>query len=179
MMTHITGKGDRVEIRPAVESDAEGIIAYATLLFASTDQVLTTPEEYVMTIEDEKKWINGFAKQPAALLLVAEYDGKVVGLLDFCTRPRRKAAHSGELGISVHPDYQGQGIGKTLLSVLLDWAKEHKQVEKVFLNVFATNAKAIALYKKLGFIEECRQVNAIKQPTGEYIDLIQMYIDTR
>ena len=54
-----------------------------------------------------------------------------------------------------------------------------EQIEKVFLNVFSTNKRAIKLYEKLGFVEEGRHLKAIKQLTGEYIDLIQMYIKTK
>lgn len=165
-------------VRTPNEEDAQAIMDFAKLLFASTDQVLTTLEEYTITLEEEKKWINRPLTEPGTLILIAEAGSKVIGLLDFATRPRKKVKHTGEFGVSVHPDYQGRGIGRTLIENLLEWAKANPQVEKVFLNVFVTNYNAIKLYKNLGFVEEGRHLKAIKQINGEYVDLIQMYVET-
>ena len=81
--------------------------------------------------------------------------------------------------MSVHPNYQGLGIGKQLIETLLDWARNNKQIEKVVLQVFATNGRAIDLYRTMGFVEEGRHIKAIKQPDGTYVDVIQMFIETR
>jgi RimJ/RimL family protein N-acetyltransferase len=66
-----------------------------------------------------------------------------------------------------------------LIEFLLKWAKDNKSIEKVFLQVFETNLRAIRLYKDLGFVEEGRFVRAAKQLSGEYIDVLQMYIETK
>lgn len=47
-------------------------------------------------------------------------------------------------------------------------------LEKLCLQVFATNSRAIALYTSLGFVEEGRQVRDIKLETGDYIDVLMM-----
>lgn len=96
----------------------------------------------------------------------------MVGLLFFRPLTKKKNCHTGEFGVSVHPDYQNSGIGKELIRTLLNWAKENDRIEKVFLNVFATNTNAIELYRKLGFIEEARHIKIIKQTNGENIDNI-------
>ncbi|MDP4263217.1 MAG: GNAT family N-acetyltransferase [Bacteroidota bacterium] len=179
MNNHLTRNGKEFTIRRAGEKDAENIINYAKILFSSTDQVLTTLPEYTITVEEEKVWINNSLKNPASIILIAEMDNAVVGLLDFSTKNRKKMAHIGEFGVSVHPGYQGNGIGQKLIETLLEWAKNNRQIEKVFLNVFATNQRAINLYKKLGFTEEGRHIKAIKQLSGEYTDIIQMYIETK
>jgi len=71
------------------------------------------------------------------------------------------------------------GIGRRLLETLLNWANTNTTIEKVYLCAFDTNKNAIKLYKDLGFIEEGRHIKAIKQVTGEYVDIIQMYIETK
>jgi RimJ/RimL family protein N-acetyltransferase len=179
MKNYLTKDGRQVVIRQPIENDAQSIIDYSKILFASTDQVLTTPEEYTITVENEKIWINNFNKNPDSLVLVAEVNGQIVGLLFFVAGPKKKTSHTGEFGVSVHPDIQGLGIGRFLIEELIAWAKENQGIEKVFLNVFDTNRNAIKLYKELGFIEEGRHVKAIKQLTGEYIDILQMYIETK
>jgi RimJ/RimL family protein N-acetyltransferase len=179
MNNHFTKDGKPLVIRKPTENDAENIINYSKILFASTDQVLTTLEEYTITVENEKIWINNFNQNPDALVLVAELNQQIVGLLFFIPQTKKKNCHTGEFGVSVHPDYQGNGIGRFLVEELLKWAKANVHIEKVFLNVFATNQRAIALYEDLGFVEEGRHVKAIKQLTGEYVDIIQMYIETK
>ena len=51
--------------------------------------------------------------------------------------------------IGVDPDYQGQGIGRRMMTALLDFAG-HDGV--VFLEVRTDNEPAIALYESLGFV---------------------------
>lgn len=54
------------------------------------------------------------------------------------------------VGIALRDDFQGQGIGSSLLSNLIDLALVN-HVNKLILDVFADNHKAINLYKKYGF----------------------------
>jgi RimJ/RimL family protein N-acetyltransferase len=92
---------------------------------------------------------------------------------------KKKNSHTGEFGVSVHPNMQRQGIGKLLIESLLAWAKENVRIEKVYLNVFATNTHAVKLYERLGFREEGRHIKAVKQLNGEYVDVLQMYTLTK
>lgn len=57
-------------------------------------------------------------------------------------------AHITILGI--HPDFQGQGLGKILLFYLLKEAGE-RQLERATLEVKESNQVAISLYEKFGF----------------------------
>ncbi|MHA4809693.1 N-acetyltransferase family protein [Flavitalea flava] len=179
MNEYLTKDGRAFIIRRPNENDAEDIINYSKNLFASTDQVLTTLEEYTISVGDEKTWINKANQHPDALTLIAVNNDQILGLLFFSPGNKKKNSHAGEFGVSVHPDFQGLGIGLSLLERLLKWAKDNKNIEKVFLNVFDTNEKAIRLYKALGFKEEGRHIKAIKQISGEYADVLQFYIDTK
>jgi len=179
MDTHLNKYGRHFIIRQATENDAADIISYSKILFASTDQVLTTPGEYTITEEDEKVWINNLKENPGSNILIAVIDSQIVGLLFFIANTKRKNAHTGEFGVSVHPNFRGISIGRLLIESLLNWATKNERIEKVYLNVFDTNKNAFKLYKDLGFIEEGRHVKAIKQLNGEYVDIIQMYLETK
>lgn len=72
-------------------------------------------------------------------------------------------------------EYRGLGIGKRLLEQLLKWAELNPHIEKISLGVFSTNESAIALYKKMGFVEEGRKINEIKLNDKQYIDDVLMY----
>lgn len=166
-------------IRKPDQNDAEHIIQYSQIVFESTDQLLTTPEEYTKTVGEQTSWISESLQNSNSLILVAELNNQIVGLLFFMAQSKKKNCHTGEFGVSVHPGFQGIGIGRALVETLIKWAKDNIQIEKVFLQVFATNVNAIKLYKDLGFIEEGRHIKAAKQLTGEYTDVIQMYIETK
>ncbi len=173
----ITKDNQSFFIREPEEADAEKVLLFAKMIFASTDQVLTTPQDFNLTVEDESAWIKSIRDNPSAKGLIAELDGEIVALLFFIPNTRIKNAHTGEFGISVHPSFQGVGIGRQLIEALLDWARKNIVIEKVTLQVFKTNHHAIKLYKSLGFKEEGRLIKAIKQLSGEYVDVIQMYIE--
>lgn len=56
------------------------------------------------------------------------------------------------LNISVAPEEQGQGVGRKMLSHLIDVSRWHK-AETIFLEVRPSNDSALALYRKMGFNE--------------------------
>src|SRR3954471_1572864 len=121
MNTYSIKDGRTVSITQPTEDDAADIISYSKLIFSSTDQVLTTPEEYTITVEYEKNWITNFHQNPNALLLIARADSEIIGLLFFVANTKQKNLHTGEFGLSVHPSWQGLGIGRLLIKKLLTW----------------------------------------------------------
>ncbi|NHJ13060.1 MAG: GNAT family N-acetyltransferase [Candidatus Thorarchaeota archaeon] len=83
-------------------------------------------------------------------VIVAEYDGRVVGAADFFT-------DKGRIGIAgVLPEHQKQGIGTTLLLSLLQLMKEMGFSEG-FVDSGLTQQEAIRMYERLGFQIERRQ----------------------
>ena len=62
----------------------------------------------------------------------------------------------GDLTIVVHPNFQGQGIGKLIFSKLIEIIRERKDILRVELQCRETNNKGIELYKKVGFEIEAR-----------------------
>ncbi|MGM0333066.1 GNAT family N-acetyltransferase [Enterococcus sp. AZ050] len=69
--------------------------------------------------------------------------------------PTSLAAHQKQwlLSIGVSPDFQGQGIGGTLLSYVKDMA-QISGIHKLSLRVMATNQEAIRFYEKHDFVQE-------------------------
>jgi ribosomal protein S18 acetylase RimI-like enzyme len=169
-----TKDNKEITIRQAAVKDAAAMITFCNELFASTDQVLTTTKEFNPTVEQEEAFIRDYEKYPNDLLLVAMHNDKVVGLLNFNCGRRIKTQHEGEFGISTHPQYQNNGIGKALLTSLLGWAKTKPVVRKISLHVLTTNSHAIHMYESIGFKEEGRKLKSVKQPDGSYGDLIYM-----
>ena len=83
-------------------------------------------------------------------------------------------SHVFRLTIVVHPGFVGQGIGSALMRDLLHWAEQTPRVGKIELLVRATNARAIRLYSKMGFVEEGRFKDRLRLPDGSFVDDIAM-----
>lgn len=86
--------------------------------------------------------------------LVAELGGRVVGTIGLhaAAKPRRR--HVGDIGMAVHEDFQGRGVGSVLLAAALDLADNWLALRRIELQVFADNAAAIRLYQRFGFETE-------------------------
>jgi RimJ/RimL family protein N-acetyltransferase len=166
--------GETCVVRSAEEGDAGVLIANAREILASPFLV-TTPEEFDLTEDQERAWIAEHRRRPGWLALVPEVEGRIVGLLSFENGSRRRLAHRGSFGVSLLAAWRGRGVGDALLASLLDWARESPLIEKVCLSVHVGNDAAIALYRKHGFAEEGRRVREIKLGPGRYTDDLVMY----
>lgn len=166
--------GEKLIIRTAVGDDAQALLEHARITLAEDLYNVTTIDEFEMTIEKEREWIQGHFDNTAHIILLAEVDGSLTGLLHFENGSGKRLAHQGTLHMSIQPESRGKGIGTALLQTLIDWAQKNPVIEKLTLVVFATNQPAISLYKKMGFIEEGRHIRGIKIGDGKYIDEILM-----
>ena len=85
--------------------------------------------------------------------LVAEQDGEPVG--EATLTPLRPAwcGHVGVLGMHVDPSAQRRGIGRALLSALIERAPG-LGLRRLELYVRTDNHRAIRLYRSVGFVVE-------------------------
>ncbi len=84
---------------------------------------------------------------------VALCDGNVIGWCDITPDRYEGFRHNGELGMGVIKEFRNQGAGTRLLRATIARAKEIG-LKRVELEVFVSNAEAIRLYAKEGFIVE-------------------------
>jgi putative acetyltransferase len=75
-----------------------------------------------------------------------------------------------ELGMGIIDGYREQGIGSALMDTLIDWAG----ARTLILRVFPHNARAIALYRKYGFVQQEHQVGVWPRRNGDFWDLLFM-----
>lgn len=87
-------------------------------------------------------------KAPYQWSVLAEKDGEIYGYA--CMVSLFETAEL--LNIAVDTAYRGRGIGERLLTAVHDQAKE-RGAERILLEVRASNAPAIALYEKHGYIK--------------------------
>ncbi len=88
--------------------------------------------------------------------VVQHLDGsrKIVGNAGLHRDLNPRLAHCAGIGINVHPDYWGIGVGSQLMKTLLDLADHWLALHRVELEVLTDNSAAIRLYERLGFIKE-------------------------
>lgn len=165
----------QIKIRVAVEEDAATMLEIQKAVLAEGNYLITTIEEFQQTIDEQKQWIQVKLANKRETIFIAQYQEKIVGWLVFQSPQRKRLAHTGTFGMMVLKEYRGLGIGKLLIGNLLKWAEHNPSIEKICLGVLSTNERAIALYKKLGFVEEGRKINEIKLHDNKYIDDILMY----
>jgi putative acetyltransferase len=76
--------------------------------------------------------------------------------------------------MSVQPGWRSRGVGNALLGSLVAWATSVKEIEKIILRVRADNPRAIALYKKHGFVQCGLSKDVLKLDDGVYVDEVTM-----
>ncbi len=169
-----TKDGSKILIRSANLIDAKAVLQLSKEVISENDTLVTTNDEYTVTEEQQKDFIHIYHADPCNVMIVAENNGWIVGLLTFQRGFLQKYAHHGSIGMIVNRNWRQKGIGKAMLSTLIQWADYNPLLEKLCLEVLASNQKAIALYKSLGFIEEGHQRKQVKLPNGTYDDVILM-----
>jgi ribosomal protein S18 acetylase RimI-like enzyme len=161
-----------VAIRRASPKDAKAI-ANGEHEVAKTPGLLNAlPGEIPAQVFFDK--INALEQNDRGLYLVAERESGVVGHLLLDPMPLAANSHICTLTVVVYPKWQRLGIGRELLSFAIQWARMSAKVEKIELMVRASNEPAIRLYQSMGFVEEGRIRNRVKEPSGVYHDDIAM-----
>lgn len=171
---HTIKEGDEVIIREAASDDASQYLQYFHHNLTTSQFIPLYPDELVQSVEDEIQWIESFEKQKNCLLLMAEYNGKLIGNISVNGHSRTMLQHTASIGMSVSKEWRNKGIGKLLMESVISWSEENEMLELLWLQVFAQNTVAITLYKKMGFIETGKQKSFFKARTGFYSDNITM-----
>jgi putative acetyltransferase len=128
-----------------------------------------------LPLQSAEAWRKRLSEPPDGLiLLVACVDGEVVGNLGLETFPNRpRVRHAGTIGMAVRDDWQGRGVGTSLMEAVLDLADNWLNLSRIELQVYADNSAAVALYKRFGFeIEGTHRCYAFRD--GEYVDAYSM-----
>lgn len=144
--------GREAIVRAAVPKDALAVTDFVNLVGAEKRFVLR--ERATWTLEQERQTLAA-ADGRQTIFYLAQVAGRVCGLINLSRGRWAKDAHVAEFGMSCHPGFRRVGLGTALLTRGIAWARS-AGVTKLTLEVFASNDPAIALYRKMGFVEEAR-----------------------
>lgn len=167
--------GREAVLRPVRREDVAGFQRYARAMVEDGRGTVQDPDE--ITPEWAEKAIGRFIDGPArgdmGLCLVVEVDGMVVGDASVRRLDANRVRHVGVLGLGIHPEFQGLGLGRALTEAVIEWAKS-VGVVRLDLAVRADNDRAISLYTSLGFERESVRKRFIREPDGRFADDLVM-----
>jgi putative acetyltransferase len=157
-----------LKIRPLTAGDTAEMHALMTLPGTTwgTNQVTS------QSLETVQRRIESSVTDRNSHALVAELAGRLVASATLHVG-NSKRRHTGDIGITVHDDYVGRGIGRALLEALLDLADNTLGLKRVELDVITDNAAGIHLYESLGFEREGIKRCALFRG-GKFVDLLMM-----
>ena len=143
--------------------------------YEAMHRIFSSPQAIAGTLQmpfpSAQAWHKRLSEPPEGLYsLVACVDEEVVGSLSLENSPTRwRMRHVGSIGMAVRDDWQGRGVGTSLMEAALDLADNWLNLTRIELRVYVDNAAAIALYEKFGFeVEGTHRRLAFRD--GEYVD---------
>jgi RimJ/RimL family protein N-acetyltransferase len=163
-------KGKQVVLRPATDGDAEELSRRLARVVREGVYLDETPA----TLPDRRETQEEIRhiQTHGGMYAVVEVDGEIAGAALLKRGSRGISRHTVRFRTWLTPGYRGMGLGKKLMEYTIAWARAHG-VEKINLDVWSSNHRAIQLYKKYGFQVEGRlRRQAILR--GEYVDEVFM-----
>jgi len=137
-------KGEKVIIRPMVREDMKKMQAWRP--FTDPLDVLLNGSRHH---SDINIWFREQVSDPSRQwYAIEDFAGRLIGRLSLRQIVGRKSAR---LGITLAPDYLGQGYGTDAIRTFLAYYFRELGFEILYLDVAAPNRRAIRCYEKCGF----------------------------
>lgn len=120
---------------------------------------------------DAREWLKSVSTWHGCRAWAIEtLEGRLIGELELAHLNWRTG--DAELRVCIgEPDCWGQGYGTDALRSALDVAFTHLGLRTVYLRVFASNARAVHVYERLGFRKQ-----AVLQPSSRRADPSAVYL---
>lgn len=135
-----------MHIRPATLADAEAIREIYNLEVTETTH---TFDLVPRTLEQQQEWLT--SRLGALAVLVAEDDGVVVGFASLSSYRDRPAYRTTvEDSVYVARSHQGRGVGKLLLTAIVDAARG-RGFHTVMARIVGGHEASIRLHASVGF----------------------------
>ncbi|PEJ54378.1 GNAT family N-acetyltransferase [Bacillus sp. AFS002410] len=162
-----------VTIRQATSSDARTIIDFYNIVGGETNFLSFGGNEFKREEEEYKTYLEDTFNEKNSVILLGTINDQIISIASINSSQKQRIKHVGTLGIVIKKEYWGKGLGKLLMQLLIDWAKENEITRKIQLVTSENNLKAIQLYKNLGFEIE----GIMKEDTfidGKYCNTLMM-----
>jgi RimJ/RimL family protein N-acetyltransferase len=165
-------KGDNVYLAPLMADDMATMLKWIN----DREEVLFNASYKPVSESMHRAWFESVQNR-SDLVIFGIRLGKTAELIGSCQLRHINPVHgTAELQIRIGKvDERGHGHGTEAVRLLLDFAFQDMNLQRVYLHVFATNPRALRVYEKIGFAREglLRRAAYID---GQYVDVIVMGI---
>ena len=166
--------GQRVLLRPLIAQDESALIEFFNSI----------PEEDLLYLRDDvkdpaviRRWCQSLDYE-TTLPLIADLEGKIIGDATLHQEKRGWRSHIGTVRVVIHPQYRGKGLASLLVGELVGIALDIGLI-KLDAEFMAEQARPIAVFEKLGFVNMAVLPQHVKDLKGESHDLVIMVYDLR
>ena len=170
-----TKKGKAYVVRYPLLEDLEQLLNYFNNI--SKEQTFIRYQGEQLTLSEEKKYLESLLEKiekKEAVKLFAFYQNQLIALADIKLLDKT-SNHVGVFGITVNIQFRGEGIGKTLMNLVIEEAKKNiPKLKIITLGVFANNPVACSIYSNMGFTKYGKLPKGILHKK-KYVDHIFMY----
>ena len=163
-----------MHIRTARLTDAEAIRGIYTRAIGTISTFDLEPR----SLEEQQQWLA--MRSGAHVVLVADENGIVAGFASLSPYRDRPAYRTTvENSVYVDESHQGKGVGKQLMTELIDTARDHG-FHSMIARIVSGNASSIALHRGLAF-EIVGVEKEVGRKLGRWLDVVvmQRMLDTR
>ncbi|HJZ73768.1 MAG TPA: GNAT family protein [Vicinamibacterales bacterium] len=167
-----TLRGSSVALAPLVDADLPRLFAWIN----DREEVLTNAAYRPVSETDHRAWFESI-RQRSDVVIFGIRTLVTDALVGSCQLHSMHPVHRiAELQIRLgEKDARGKGWGSEAVRLLLDFAFRDLNLERVFVQVFATNVAAIRVYEKTGFSRE-GVLRKAAHIDGERVDVVMMGI---
>ncbi len=171
-MSRITG--ERVALREFRQEDISGIRSWVTDI--ETTKTLGGAYMRPQTWEQSERYLSSLLEGDAGGVNLVIADKESLRYLGQCSLMMiDNTARHAELAVVMCPVCQNQGLGQEGVRLMLAYAFDQMNLNRVHLKVRADNERAIRCYEKCGFVRE-GVLRAHAYGDGEYRDVVLMGI---
>ena len=167
--------GERIRFRAVEREDLPRFVAWLNDPEVLQGLLLYLP----LSLNDEENWYESMMKRPTdehpMVIEIQQADEWLaVGNCGFVKIDWRN--RSGEVGIFIgEKRLWNRGYGTDAMRLLLQHGFHTLNLNRIALDVYDTNLRAVRSYEKAGFVQEGRKRQAIFKD-GKYIDILQMSV---
>ena len=140
--------------------------------------VITTGETYALDPSLTSQQAQDFWTRDQHVVTIRE-GSRLLGSAKMGPNRPAQGSHIGTASFMVSRQARGRGVGRALGEYVVQWHRDHGFRGIQFNAVVSTNTSAIALWQGLGFAIVGTVPGAFELPSGDYADLLVMFLDLR
>ena len=167
--------GDRLRLRAVERSDLERFVEWLNDPEVREGLLLHLP----MSVAEEEKWFEDMIKRPdeehpMVIEIRQDESWAMIGNCGIHNIDWR--LRSAEVGIFIgEKGFWDQGYGTEAMKLLLDHSFNTLNLNRIALQVYEDNPRAVRAYEKVGFVHEGRARQGMYK-NGRYVDIIWMSV---